>query len=347
MKCLLCVFWLSVCIFSSSSYAKAVIPFDVDENLIYFAPNVLLNTGEECQGFRVAKTLLVTSPQCVMMLSQRSKEEQITILGANRVSLGVLSHGNDIEELNEVETDLLLAISDTAEDEVFLDTPIYVSDAIPEQSKAYYLDAGHNIISEPVTLSFPNSPDEEGFLKLQSSDKLPQGAPVFDTEGSLVCLVASRGRCRVLSPGLIYRSGNLTSEGSEHTYHPYLIAGVVVATVSAIVATASFYLILLARAKAQGMPVGRACRGLCCFEYFTKWDRLSTALCFTGIVINPFVAGLGSLPLWWAAAFNAGRSWVNNYNQVSIYSLSDPEASTSISMNAPYSHASPLLYGHK
>lgn len=311
MKLALNAFLIYVLIFIISSQAKADTPFDVEENLISFFPKIHLESGEECQGFRVAKILLATSPNCIQIFGLRLKKDTVKVLDINKNIIGSLDKNSGVT-INESEPDLLLSMVNINDNIPYFDTALYTERSVPQKATVYYFDGKGNIKDESVALS---SPDKEGHIKLETLNKLPAGVPVLDSKNSLVCLVALDNKCCALAPVLSRNSRTLKSEEDNYAIAAAMSYIIIGAAATVTMAVTSFYLILLVRANMKGMSIGQACQGLCCYGYCSGWQTLSTVFCVIGAVLCPLTSAVCSVPFWWSAAFTAAWNWINSYNR--------------------------------
>ena len=187
---------LCLCIFSPESNARQA-GFQAEENLVSFFPIIISPLNSECQGFRVTKSLVATSPHCAREIREILKKDKcIEVLDAEAHAIGPLSISNRTLSNQMIETSLFLLMH--ANDEYQFNPTYYTSKSLPEETFAFYLNEQNGVSTEEVFLSFPDSSHKDGYFVFESEEQLPEASPVVDANGNLVCLITSIDKCHTL-----------------------------------------------------------------------------------------------------------------------------------------------------
>ena len=314
---LLCntLYALGISIFASLPCgSQASPPFEVEENVVYFNPEIKLESGAVCQGIRVAPSLATTSANCILKIHELSPEIDIGLVDMNHNQIATVERGDSLNQYANVKTDLLLLITPSDYKETVYDVALYSGSAVPDQNTAYYL-SGSRLIEHPVTFRQPDAQTVTVFLDLETKSNLPPGTPVFNERYELVCMMTESNQCRVFSPDLIHKTRNLQQNEDEGFDEAGLFYGIYGAVAAVVITTltASFYLVLAVQAHRKGIPMSAFWRGICSCSYCSACDGMGYTFCGIGCLFCFTTGGFCSVPLWWASAFSAGWNWVNNY----------------------------------
>ena len=171
------------------------------ESLISFVPSIISPLRVECQGLRINKLLVATSPRCVQKIRQTlKKRENIGVLSTEATIIGSLSTCNKSLPAQTADINLFLAI--VPNDEYQSEPAYYTSEYPPEKAFAHYLNDQNAVSIEEVSLTSPDFPHQKGYLALKSENQLPEGSPVYDVHGHVVCLITSEDECRTFPDSL-------------------------------------------------------------------------------------------------------------------------------------------------
>ena len=297
---------------SLSGGSQADHPFEVEENIVYFRPEIKLESGSVCQGLRVAQSLASTSADCIRKLHEFDPEKDIGLVDISQNQVATINRGDHLQYAN-VEADLLLQITPSDHRETVYDIALYHGSTVPDRNTAYYL-SGSRLIEHPVSFRQPDAQTTTGFLDLEASSNLPPGAPVFNERYELVCVMAENDQCRVLSPGLVHRTRSLQQQDEYEEVNISTIIESIYGVIPALVVTTltvSFYIILAIHAHRKGMPMSVFWPGILLCSYCKGCNGMSCTFCGIGSLVGAITGGVCAIPLWWAAAFSAGWNWVN------------------------------------
>ncbi|KEQ17202.1 hypothetical protein GZ78_15295 [Endozoicomonas numazuensis] len=271
--------------------------------LVSFSPAIQLQEGDFCQGVRVSKGYIASSPSCIKEIKNKLSSTVVGVIDHNQ------SHIDEVietTEINYIASDVLLAITNDQEHSYFYPTHHTVGELI---DYSFYYSFNENGISSQnyIELSLPNNNYDSPIYTLTSELTLQQGTPIFDQNSKLICLVASNALCKPVSYGVTRIKRNSVGDDDDNTIYYSVVAGVTVAVaVAAIIATQGIVLsILYCRANSRGMPCNVFWSGILgckyCAEPYTKY-------CFTGG--------------WPTMAWH----WIGDYNRADTSSQPDYQA---------------------
>ena len=117
--------------------AGAGVPVTVDESSVSFFPPIHLKSGSECQGTRIAKQLVVTSPLCTQAIQNQAANSTTRILDSEGKAVGSIMPVEGIQSLTPEDQEMLLDVSDASSNEFDTYPALRNSDTPPAAAYAY------------------------------------------------------------------------------------------------------------------------------------------------------------------------------------------------------------------
>ncbi|WP_448216895.1 hypothetical protein [Endozoicomonas sp. 2B-B] len=290
----------SIVIFSLSSAASEP-TLTINESLVRFSSSTFPETTKECQGVRVAKHVIATTAKCAKMISVQNSKAAVDVYGTHNQLYGKItrfSFGTEEEKPSlgvSIDGISLLRFDSSQNDEFNFYTTAYDSETeSPVSTQAYFIGE-QQLNQKVVTVSAFTPSGDLGYFKLSSNTQLPDGTPILDQDGKLVCLASSDSYCFLLPKGEFFQKLDYDDDDDTDTdLMTYLIAIPIVI----VLLTGVMFAILACKAKHKGMPCGVLCKGmLCTYDYcqYFSWFRC-------------FMFG------WCAAVGEAGWKWIDTYD---------------------------------
>jgi hypothetical protein len=318
-------------------YANAEIPMTVDDSLVSFSPPVYLTPDIECQGVRIARELVATSPSCAQAIQKQTGDTKIKALDFSGNRLGNIVQVKDSLPLTPLDSNMLLDLSETVASEFGTYPVLRNSDTPPSAAFAYFKDdqGAGDIISQPVSVTRLTSVKQQHFYDVSSDISLPSGTMVFDDKNRLICLISIKNQCISvpLEQAFLTRKLNQYEEDTAYSLTPAIVeAGAVLVLVAGTAGT--FYTALFFRARYLGIPAGTYWGGICSNGYCKGWNALSTVFCGLGTAFCIPTGGY-SCTLCWAAPFTAAWNWLTIKSQELLSPSTDNLAPPEYSIQPP------------
>ena len=310
--------------------AIADVPMMVDDSLVSFSPAIRLNSESECQGTRIAKQLVATSPLCAQAIYKRSENTTVEILDTGGKKVGKIVPFKGSLPLNSLDQEMLLDVSDAVSTEFDTYPALRNSDAPADTAYAYFKDNSGAIVQESVVATELSASLEQRHFDVASATALPSGTMVMDDQHNLICLMSVKNQCLSVPLGQTVRTRELNQYGESSDeiaaqYLPQILLGSAVAVLVA-GAVGTFYLVSFVRARHLSIPAGVFWQNICNYGYCSGWSPLSTVQCILGTACCPFTYGY-SAACCWTASLTAAWNWVEaEARQTGIYAgISDQQ----------------------
>ena len=294
---------------------NASVPMIVDDSLVSFSPAIMLETGSECFGARIAKPLVATSPLCGQAIHKESENTAIKILDTEGKTIGNVIPAKGSLTLNPLDQNMLLDISAALGNEFDTYPVLRDSNTPPDTAYAFFKGKNGSIVQEPVVLTQLSSSKGQRHFDIASTTTLPPGALVMDDHNNLVCLMSVKNQCLSVPLGQTFISRELNQydgESSADTAALYM-PQIIIASAVAVVATGAigtFYLVTFVRSRQLGIPAGLFWKNICNLGYCSGWSGLSSIQCALGFGCVPFTYGY-SAACCWTAPLTAAWNWID------------------------------------
>lgn len=298
-------------------YANAEAPAIVEDSLVNFYPAVHTMRGPECQGVRIARNLLVTSPLCAQAINKKAQDSDIHILDSFENTQGKVVPVKGNQSLNPMDHDMLLDISEAVANEHDTYPVLRNSDTPIPAGFAYFKDQNGVTVKKRVSVTQLFSSDtQQRFYDVSADGPLPSGTVVMDDKNHLVCLISIKGRCVSVPLGQVLLTRKLEQYGEPGDSSDMVasLAPIIaeVGTVLVVItgAVGVFYGALFIRSKQLGIPTSTFWGGMCGYGYCKGGDALSGVLCALGSLCFIPTGGYSGA-LCWAGPFVAAWNWLN------------------------------------
>ena len=286
--------------------AATAIPLPAVETLVEFSPEA---DSPPCRGVQISKDLMVTSPACAEKAREFSNFGLIEILTLSGESLGYITEQPD----KSPEGSMLLNISLDSETFRPASYPAFYNiSPVPEQALTYNFDEKHQLVQQPVNLTTDETQKSKFIISTESP--IPQGSPIFDLKGQLVCLSGTSGQCFTVSdlPIARFRRGlkddpddpDGEGAGISNVEALGIVAGIGVAIAGT--AAAIFYLATYLKARSMGMPANVFWVGILSLQYCGHCNSNSALYAIIGLFFCPVCF----CPL---SAYHAASNWIEDY----------------------------------
>lgn len=297
----------SIVVFSLSSAASEP-TLTINESLVRFSPSTFPETTKECHGVRVAKHVIATTAKCAKMISVQSSKAAVDVYGTHNQLYGKISRFSfrTEEEKPGLGASLdgisLLRFDCSQNNEFNFYTTAYDSETeSPVSTQAYFISE-QQLKQKVVTVSAFTPSGDLGYFELSSNTQLPDGTPILDQDGKLVCLASSDSYCFLLPKREYFQKldygDDHDDDDTDTNLVAYLIAIPIAVVGISVVWTGVMFAILACKARHNGMPCGVLCKGMMCtYEYcqYFSWLR-----CL--------------LRGWCSAVLVAGWKWIDTYD---------------------------------
>ena len=252
-----------------SSFGVSLGKISTKKHLITFSPDIVLKSGESCQGVRLSDEYIATSPECFQKIRELSTASDIQVMNESNLPIGELEE--DVE--NEANNHFGMKLPITYHEESINPEYPAIRSFSPDISGAYtYLPDDDGSLHQASINLIPIVTESNDQTYLLFDDELSSsGRPVFDTDNKIICISSRNHQCIPLPQAIRSKRDNNNQVGEDEnqnssTLTTYVIIGGVILG-AAVLANLACLGGIHARACAKGMPLKVLWSALIHFTY--------------------------------------------------------------------------------